>query len=155
MCIIHRHQSNMHYCGPAVLQMALGAFGIAKTQKQLAKEAKTPLDMKHGTEVKSMAAVLCSYKLEVSEKNNRTIAELTEAYASSKLIIICYAERFWGWDHYAIIEKIDGKYIYLIDPQEKIGTTLRMALKEFEADWHGKLFTKTKRWALFADKPEN
>jgi ABC-type bacteriocin/lantibiotic exporter with double-glycine peptidase domain len=154
MHIPHRHQKNIHYCGPTVLQMTLGAYGIKRTQDQLAKEAKTPLDMKHGTEVKNMAAVLRSYNLEVTEKNNRTIADIKKAYASGKLIILCYAERFWGWDHYAIVEKIDNKHIYLIDPQEKIGTTLKMPLKEFEENWHGKLFTRTKHWALFADKPK-
>ena len=53
------------------------------------------------------------------------------------------------------IEKIDAKHIYLLDPQEKIGTTLKMPLKEFAEDWHGKLFTRTHRWALFANKPKN
>jgi len=134
--------------------MTLEAYGIKRTQDQLAKEAKTPLDMEHGTEVKNMADVLRSYDLEVTEKNNRTIADIKKAYASGKLIIICYAERFWGWDHYAVVKKIDTTHIYLIDPQEKIGTTLKMKLEEFEENWHGKLFTRTHRWALFAAKPK-
>jgi ABC-type bacteriocin/lantibiotic exporter with double-glycine peptidase domain len=153
MQIPHRHQLNIHYCGPAVLQMTLAAYGIKRTQKQLAKEAKTPFDMKHGTEVKNMAAVLRSYGFAVDEKNNRSLADLTKAYASGKLIIICYTERHWSWDHYAVVKKITANHIYLIDPQEKIGTTLKMPLKEFEAAWLGKIFTHTKKWALFADKP--
>lgn len=132
--------------------MILGVYGIVRTQRGLGKEAKS--NIKYGTRIKDMAAVLRSYGLEVNEKNNRTIADVQKAYASGKLIIICYAERFLGWDHYAIIKKIDSTHIYLLDPQEKIGTTLKMPIKEFKKAWHGKLFTKTKRWALFADKPK-
>lgn len=142
----------MHYCGPTVLQMILGAYGIVRTQRSLGKEAKSHVE--YGTKIKDMAAVLRSYDFEVSEKNNRRIADLQQAHASGKLIIVCYAERFWKWDHYAIIKKMGSKHIYLIDPQEKIGTTLKMSLKEFDKVWYGKLFTHTKRWALFADEPK-
>ncbi|HUD02654.1 MAG TPA: cysteine peptidase family C39 domain-containing protein [Candidatus Paceibacterota bacterium] len=154
MHIPHRHQKNIHYCGPTVLQMALAAYGIKRTQDQLAKEAKTPVDMEHATEPKNLVSVLHSYGFAAEAKNNSTLAELKEALKKNRIVIICYSERFWRWDHYAIVSKITDQEVHLIDPQEKIGTTLKMKLEEFEENWHGKLFTKTKRWALFAAKPK-
>jgi ABC-type bacteriocin/lantibiotic exporter with double-glycine peptidase domain len=144
-------QLNEHYCGPAILQMTLAAYGIEAPQERLAQEARTPLDMHSGTELVHMVAVLRSYGLEVDASQNRNIEAVVGALQKDAIVIICYTEPVEEWGHYAIVKEFRGDNIVLIDPDSRTGET-SLLTEEFERRWQDPLFTKSVRWAAFVSK---
>lgn len=149
MRIPHRHQINGDYCGPAVIQMILAAHSLRPTQRDIAKRAGT--NAARGTTVKGLAAALRGYGFTVSEREQRSIADLRRALSRGNFIIINYTERS-DWGHFALLLRFTKKYVHLLDPAERQGGTARFPLAEFKERWRDPMFTKTTRWAAFVKR---
>jgi ABC-type bacteriocin/lantibiotic exporter with double-glycine peptidase domain len=141
-------QKNDYYCGPAIIQMTLGAFGMNITQRQAAREART--DQHKGTGVRDLVEVLKRHGLRVSAGNNKNLALLKRSLKKEAVAIICYTEPLLEWGHYAIVKKFYADRILLIDPDSRTGTTAMLAA-EFKRRWKDPLFTKTIRWAAIVE----
>ena len=145
--IPHFHQRNNYYCGPAVVQMVLAAFGKRATQGEIAVLAKTK--KKSGTSTRGLVKALKSYALVVKTGNDKKISDVHHALAEGAVVVVCYTELHWNWGHYAVVADLRDKTITLIDPAEPLGTTLRLSVAEFTKHWKDPLFTKSRRWAAF------
>ena len=145
---------NDDYCGPAVLQMVLAAFGISKTQDELAIEAGTPRTPEAGTAPAAMVRVLKSYGLSVDAGESQNLLEVSKALQRDAIPIVCFTEPTWEWGHYAIVADVTEREVFLCDPDTDRGACHAMAREEFERRWHDHQFTKTNKWAAYASKPE-
>lgn len=145
-------QKNEHYCGPAVGQMILAAYGIESSQDALAREMKTPVTPHEGTLPKNLIATLRTHGLVVRTGQHKTLRTLAAALKRNELVLVCYTEPVEEWGHYSIVKEISDATIVLLDPDSRTGTT-SMLLKEFERRWRDPLFTNTTRWAAFVALP--
>jgi ABC-type bacteriocin/lantibiotic exporter with double-glycine peptidase domain len=145
-------QKNDYYCGPATLQMTLGAFGITSSQDALAKAAKT--NKKVGTSAINLVRVLRAHKLRVRAGNKQTLARIKAALAGGEVVIICYTEPILEWGHYAVVRKVTDTRIHLLDSDARTGKT-SLLIEEFKRRWKDPLFTKTVRWAAFVSAPKS
>ena len=143
-------QRTNEYCGPAVLQMTLRAYGVRATQTRLAEEAGT--NTARGTTLAGVVRALRKHGLHVDAAHKRTIAQVRKALRARKLVIICYTERAWNWGHYSIVRGFRGKYILLQDPAEHDGKTAPFTIEEFEKRWYDNKFTRSVRWAAFVSE---
>ncbi|HWB34360.1 MAG TPA: cysteine peptidase family C39 domain-containing protein [Candidatus Paceibacterota bacterium] len=142
-------QENDYYCGPAIIEMILGAYGKKITQNEAAKLAGTTEAV--GTSLDGLIDALRKEGFSIDVAENRTIDDLQHALQSDEIVIVNYTEPVWEWGHYAIAEKIDGDTVTLIDPDSRTGRT-SMLIEEFERRWKDPLFTKATRWAAFVSK---
>ena len=140
-------QLDDHSCGPATLQMVLGAYGIEITQKAAAEEARTTEEI--GTSTAAIVAVLEKYGLKVEAGNGRALEDLKRATAEEKIVIICYTERGDNWGHYSLVLGFEDGNIILLDPQEENGEHPPFPTQEFEERWNDPLFTQSDHWAAF------
>jgi ABC-type bacteriocin/lantibiotic exporter with double-glycine peptidase domain len=141
-------QQNSYYCGPAIIQMVYSAYGVRITQKEAGRLAKS--NSVRGTTVKDLVAVLKEPGFTVTAGENKTLATIKNALKKDAIVIVCYTEPVLEWGHYAIVEKISGGKITLIDPDSRTGTT-SLLLEEFNKRWRDPLFTKTVRWAAIVE----
>lgn len=147
------HQKNDHYCGPAVLQMILGAYGIRTSQEKLAQEIGVAGILKHGTKITILVSMLKKRGFRVSASNRKTLVGIKHAIENGSIVVVCYTEPVFEWGHYAIVKQIDAKKIILIDPDTRTGRT-SMATAEFKRRWKDPLFSKTVRWAAIIQPPK-
>ena len=152
-------QRTNYYCGPAIIQMILAAFGVRITQLQAAKLAKTDklkgraTGSETGTSIKNMLAVLRSYNLLVRASNHRSISDIKKALHRDAIVIVCYRERHYGWGHYSIVLGFRGQTIHLLDPDEG-PAGIYMSVSEFQSRWHDHIHTHTVHWAAFVTASE-
>lgn len=126
-------QTNEYYCGPATVKMILEMYGIAKSQKQLARELKTTI--KSGTSHKEITKILSKYRIPFKEKRkNGKIKELRNIPAN-EIIFTCRYLPEERTGHYVIVKKIESKSINLIDPY--FGKNKKLSLNYFKKTWHG------------------
>ena len=133
MKIPYFKQKKDYYCGPAVIQMALASFGIKKSQDILAKELKTKND-NIGTKNSSMVKVCKKYIPEVKHREDRSISKMKKYLNKNYLVIVSYFYEPDKTGHFAIVEKITEKNIYLTDPED--GPNKSLELKHFNKIWY-------------------
>jgi ABC-type bacteriocin/lantibiotic exporter with double-glycine peptidase domain len=143
-------QRTNEYCGPAVMQMTLHAYGMRATQKALALEAGT--NKARGTTLVGLVRALRKRGLQVEAAHNRSVRQLRAALRAKKIVIVCYTERAWNWGHYSIVRSFRGKYIILQDPAEHGGKPAPFTIEDFEKRWRDSKFTRSVRWAAFVGK---
>ncbi len=131
--------------------MLLSSQGIRKTQKEIAAYTKTTT--KAGTSTKGLLRALVHYGFTARSAERQTISHITKALTKDLVVIVCYTERHWDWDHYAIVLAVSKHSITLLDPAES-KKRITLPLKEFRERWKGLLFTHTNRWAAFVDPPK-
>jgi ABC-type bacteriocin/lantibiotic exporter with double-glycine peptidase domain len=152
------HQRTDYYCGPAIIQMVLGAYGIRITQREAARLAKTDKESgratgkETGTSTKNLLKTLRDFGLRTEAHNGRTIKELKGALKTDLIVIVCYTESKEEWGHYAIVKGFRTRTIMFIDPDAHTAHT-PMKLREFKKRWQDPLHTKSKQWAAFIDGP--
>jgi predicted double-glycine peptidase len=146
----HYHKQEKEYtCGAAAMKMALEYLGIEKTEKQLIRLLKT--EKIRGTYTKNFASVLKKLKINFVIKSNTTIYDLRHFQNKGYLIIVNYFLPAEKCDHYAVLRKIDWKFVYLFDPW--YGPEHRYKRKDFLKNWHSDFnFEKEKRWFIALKK---
>lgn len=146
-------QINEHYCGPAILQMVLAAYGVETSQEALAEEIGKENIFERGTTPEELVAVLSKHRFKVDAKNLRDIAEVRDALEEGAIVVTCYTEAVWEWGHYALIRDISDTHVMFIDPDTEDGN-VALPLREFEQRWKDPKFTNTVRWAAFIEPPQ-
>jgi ABC-type bacteriocin/lantibiotic exporter with double-glycine peptidase domain len=126
--------------------MLLRSRGTRKTQKEISRYTKTTI--KKGTSTQGLLGGLAHYGFRVRGAERQSISALTKSLKKGLVVIVCYTERHWNWDHYAIVLAVSKNSITLLDPAES-KKRLTLPLKEFKKRWKGPLFTYTDRWAGF------
>ena len=141
MQILFYKQQTDYTCGPASMRMILSALKIKKSEKELAQLLKTR--RKTGTKNKSFSLLAKRLNLPSIAKKNSSFQELKAYQNKNYLIILNYFHPEEKIGHYAVLKKIDKKYIYLLDPA--FGKNHKYSLAEFKKIWKGK-HEKTRRW---------
>ncbi|MBN2459478.1 C39 family peptidase [Candidatus Woesearchaeota archaeon] len=144
MKVPYHRQQKFNTCGPAVVKMVLGALGIEKSEKELAKELKT--NILHGTLHKNLIKAAWQYDLKYVCFGNATIDDLKDFQKKGYIIIVCYRppEDFY---HYAVLKGIDDTHIHLYDPY--YGPLTKWKLELFLERWRSNpVFEKKKRWFI-------
>jgi len=144
----YHHQQKFNTCGPACMRMVLEAFGIKKSEQELAKTLKTSIFK--GTLHKNIIRAAWLYDLRYASFSNATVKDLKEFQSKGYQIIVCYRppEDFY---HYAVLKEIDGEYVHFYDPW--YGQTTKWELKVFLARWKSNpLFERKKRWFIAMKK---
>ncbi|MBI4708864.1 MAG: C39 family peptidase [Candidatus Portnoybacteria bacterium] len=127
------------YCGPAVLKMILGYYGIDISEKELAKLSGASKNM--GIDDKAIVAVLQKSGLKAAVKNNANFSDI-KGYFSKNIPVIVdwfsrgrqdYAESEVADGHYSIVAGLDEKFIFLQDPE--IGKMRKLKREDFLRVW--------------------
>lgn len=115
-------KSSPAHCGPGVMKMVLGYYGIEKTEKELAKELKwNPVDGVTGQNIVKAAR---KYGLEAFIKDNSSIDDIRHYVLEKKIPVI--VEWFLEDEaHYCVVVGIDKRNIYLMDPYKKYKPAVR------------------------------
>jgi len=148
MKLPYHRQQRFNTCGPACMRMVLEAFGIKKSEQELAKALKT--NIFRGTLHKDMVKAAWLYDLRYASFSNATIKDLKEFQTKGYQIIVCYKppEDFY---HYAVLRGIDDTHIHLYDPW--YGPLTKWELKIFLTRWKSNpLFENKKKWFIALKK---
>lgn len=145
MIIPYYAQEKDNTCGPAALRMLLAALGIKKSEESLVKLLKTTKTK--WTPNKSFSSVATHLGLDNFIKKNASISDLKKL-KNNYLIILNYMYPEDNVGHFAVLRKIDSRYVYLLDPL--VGPKHKYLIKDFKAIWKSG-FDKDTRW-LFAVK---
>jgi ABC-type bacteriocin/lantibiotic exporter with double-glycine peptidase domain len=132
-------------CGAAVMRMVLASFGIHKTEKQLISSLETNKQI--GTWEFELPKLAEKYKLTYFVERNGTIANLRRYLKDGFRIIVCYYIIQDREAHFAVLHKINTKYIFLHDPW--FGKDHKFELPYFRKVWESDpVHEKDKRWFI-------
>lgn len=126
----YRQQTD-YTCGAASMRMILESVGIIKSEKEIARIMET--NEESGTWNKDFPKLAEEYKLNYSVKRNASLKNLKEYHKKGYKIIVCYYLPNEDVSHYAVLNKIDSKKVYLYDPE--MGPNHKYSLKEFNKLW--------------------
>jgi ABC-type bacteriocin/lantibiotic exporter with double-glycine peptidase domain len=122
-------------CGPASLKIVLDYYGIKKSEKELAKICKVDKDL--GTDDKSIKRVAEKLGFKVIIKNNSNFKDI-EKWLDKKVPVIVdwftkgrqeYSASEVADGHYSVVDGLDGKFIYIQDPE--IGRIRKLKRNDF------------------------
>ncbi len=138
---IKSFQETLHkgYCGPAVLKMVLEYYGIEKSEKELAKLARTSKGA--GTDDKAIGKALNRCGLKTTIKNNAGFADIQKYLHRGIPVIVDwftrgrsdYPDSAVADGHYSVVIGLDPKFIYFQDPE--IGKMRKIARDNFLRVW--------------------
>ncbi len=136
-------------CGPASLKIALSAFGIDKTEEELARHARASQD--RGTDHAGLAEAARIIGVLAHERSNASMDDVRVFLLQGIPVIV----GFWdegetGDDHYAVAFDVDEEHIFLMDPQRDGGIRV-MPIEDFESVWFdldGPENVRVERWMM-------
>lgn len=140
----HRQTEGM--CGPASLKILLSHYGKEFTQQELATLCRSTAES--GTDHQGIIDAVESIGNKPIVKENASLDELRYFIERDTPVIV-------GWwsddgDHYSVVYEISEDRIFMMDPQEDLGTT-EMSIEEFEKLWYdfdGPENVRVDRWML-------
>jgi len=145
ICVPYFKQEKKDTCGAAVLRMALGAFGIQKNESYLAKLLK--INKISGVRVEAFPQALEKFKLNYTVGRNGTLSDLKPYIKSRHVVIVGYFEPEEKMGHFAVIGKIGGSYVELLDPHPDFGPKHRYKRAKFIKLWKkGFRYDKDSSW---------
>ena len=137
-------------CGAASMRMVLSALGVKKTEKEIIRLLKTnPI---RGTWHKYFSKTAEKFKFNyITGRRTSTLRQLKNLMKQGYIVVVSYYLKDEKTGHYAIVKKIDSKYIRLLDPW--YGKNTKYTLLYFKKHWHDlmKKYDKERRW-FFAVK---
>lgn len=117
------------YCGPASLHMVFDYYGLAATEKQIAKKADTTTKL--GTTGGNMVRTAKLYGFKALLKDEANFKDI-QAYLNKKIpVIVDWFSTDEG--HYSVVVGLDKQNIYLQDPE--LGTMRSMDRTTFFRVW--------------------
>lgn len=146
---LHKFQENPGWCGPAVIQMALLASGIDKSQKEIAKDVYNDW---WGTTQQIILAYLSKYFKVVNYKHDASFKDISFHLKSGHIVILDW------WDdidtasepggHYSIAADYDYKIkaLTLVDPSNDRPGVWTISGKEFNSKWYDTLDIHDRTW---------
>ena len=126
-------------CGPASLKIVFDYYGIKKLEKEIAKICK--VDKNLGADDKTLKMVAEKFGFKVKVKNNSNFKDI-EIWLKKGIPVIVdwftrgrndYSESDVADGHYSVAVGLDGKFIYLQDPE--IGKIRKIKKENFMAVW--------------------
>jgi ABC-type bacteriocin/lantibiotic exporter with double-glycine peptidase domain len=146
---IHRFQEKPGWCGPAVIQMALGACRIEKTQAEIAKDVYKAW---WGTSQQLILAYLSRFFKIVNYKHDGTMKDVSFHLKKGHIVIL----NWWddidkddvGGGHYSIVADYDYKLkgLTLADPANGRPGIWTISDKEFNKKWYDTLDVHDRTW---------
>jgi len=138
------------FCGPAVIQSVLAAFGIEATQKELATELGTA--SWKGTDRADMGRPLRRRGLEARSHTLSSVADMGQFLSRGWVVMVNYIEPSEEICHFAVVIRVTAKRIYFVDPWN--GPNFSLPVAEFVSRWYGCAKKSRERWFLAA-KPKH
>jgi Peptidase_C39 like family len=145
----HKFQENPGWCGPAVIQIALLACGITKTQKDIAKEVYKEW---WGTTQQIILAYISQFFKIVNYKHNATMKDVSFHLKKGHIVILDWWDDIDKEDepggHYAIAGNYDYKLkgLTLVDPSDGRPGIWTISDKEFDKKWYDTLDVHDRTW---------
>lgn len=142
---ILRYQQTDDWCGPAVIQMALAAGGIRRSQKEIAKDV---IHKWWGTTQQAILAYLSRYFDRLNFKEKANLANVSYHLKKGHIVIVNW------WDdidpeeeegHYSLILGVGKKRITLADPSQNRGIW-QMRRRYFITRWYDSIDVNWKKW---------
>lgn len=130
---------NNSYCGPAVLKIVFGYYGINRSEEELAKISEWDKDL--GIDDKSIKKTGEQLGFKVIIKNNSTFEDI-ESWLKKGIPVIVnwftrgrsdYLDSAVPDGHYSVVAGLDDRFIYLQDPE--IGKIRKLDKEDFLAVW--------------------
>lgn len=146
---IHKFQEKPGWCGPAVIQMALEAGGINKTQSEISKDVYKPW---WGTTQQIMLAYLSRFFKVVNYKHDATFKDVSTHLKLGHIVILDWwdniDEKQSEGGHYSIAINYDHKLraVTLADPSNERPGIWTIADSEFNKKWYDTLDVHNRTW---------
>jgi hypothetical protein len=146
---LHKFQEKAGWCGPAVIQMALLACGIKKTQTEIAKEVYKDW---WGTTQQIMIAYLSRFFKIVNYKQDATMKDVSTHLKMGHIVILDWWDDIDKEDepggHYSIAGNYDVKIrgLTLVDPSNGRPGIWTIADTEFNKNWYDTLDVHDRTW---------
>lgn len=147
--IPYHPQENEYFCGPAVVQMALGYFGITAAQADIAAIAHTNETV--GTSTTGLVEALSHFGLSTRAGEHKALKDIAAALSKKRLPIVCFTEPEWKWGHFAVVGGLGEHSIHLSDPDPD-NREYAMDLSQFLPLWKDDVFTHTTRWLAIVSR---
>ena len=127
------------YCGPASLKMVLEYFGESLSEKEIAKHCRR--DSELGTSDADIVRAASLYGFNAVVKNNASFADIKQWLKREVPVIVNWFTRGRSdYDdsevpdgHYSVVVGLDGRNIYLQDPE--IGKLRKIRRDDFLRVW--------------------
>lgn len=143
MTITFHKQETCWTCGAAAFRMALSAFGIKRSEKQLVKLLHT--NKVRGTWTRNFPPVAERFGLTYVVGRKGTFAQLGRLMKDGYQIVICYVPDVV--DHYAVVRKIGKSTLCIFDPW--FGPDHKYSTKKFNKIWKtDKRWESETRWFI-------
>ncbi len=143
LAVPYHVQERPEWCGPASLQMALGFFGVAASQEQLARSLGTNTESGTDEDAMEKTARMLGFSVFAGSKK---IDDIDEFIRKGIPVIVAYTESDADEGHFSVVVGADDKEIFLYDP-EKTAKPVRMKKEFFVSRWKSK-YTNKKQWML-------
>ena len=122
-------QSGTGMCGPAALRSALLAFGIDRSEQDIARwAATTPAD---GTHAQDLADVATGLGIDAKVVEHGTVQQIAKAIAAGAVVLVAWFSTDEG--HYSCVRSVSSQGVVLVDPET--GADRTMPLDEFTRVW--------------------
>jgi hypothetical protein len=145
----HKFQEKMGWCGPAVIQMALLACGINKSQNEIAKDVYKDW---WGTAQQLILAYISRFFKIVNYKQDATLKDVSYHLKKGHIVILDWWDDIdtedSGGGHYSIAADYDYKLraLTLVDPTHARPGIWTIADKEFNKKWYDTLDVHDRTW---------
>ena len=154
----HKFQEKPGWCGPAVIQMALLACGIKKSQNEIADKVYKDW---WGTTQQIMMAYFSRYFKVVNYKHDATIKDVSLHLEEGHIVILDWWDDIDEKDepggHYSIAGSYNSKSkdLTLVDPSNARPGIWDIPEAKFNKNWYDTLDvhdqTRTNGWMLWVD----
>lgn len=125
-------QPDNYSCGPTCLAMVLDFFGRTYERDALVEQCKTKPG--RGTDNHALVFAIVSHGLCAHTRQNATVEHIKEHLHDKAAIIINYFNPVSKVGHFAVVQGVDEKHIYLSDP--KNGDGYHLSHETFTTHWH-------------------
>jgi ABC-type bacteriocin/lantibiotic exporter with double-glycine peptidase domain len=147
----YHKQETDYTCGAACMRMTLEYFGIKKSERHLAKLLGT--SKFRGTWLEKLGEVADRFRLDYDVLRHSSVADIKRLQKEGFIVIVCYWYPEEGFDHYSVVKKIRGDYIYFWDPY--FGSEHKYKISYFLKIWEKKHHhDKEKRWLVAIKRAE-
>ena len=139
-------QSKPWSCGSASMRMVLDSMGIRKSEKSIMRLLGTN---KEGTGYFQLVGLCERLHLSYVVMRNSQIRDLKKCLKNGYCIIVNYYLEYDETGHYAVVRKIDGGNVHLLDPWR--GPRKKYSLRHFKRIWFD--YEGDVGWFLAVKKP--
>ena len=129
------HQKKWGFCGPVILKIVMGYYGVYASEKELIRLSDA--HKRWGTSVSGMVSAAKHFGFGVFYKEDASINDLKNYVLKKKMPVIV---RWFFEDigHYSIVVDVTDKNIVMVDPLNRIFKIIRkriIPIEKFSRIW--------------------